>query len=147
MRGKKWVGTVSPRLEGSSPVRGKFFAQFFFSNTILADLTEWSIYRKTQIYMYTCVALLCIGCLVIQRSIVWNQWDYCLPRTDTSNKLITLLCALLCQNSLMDVTKSLKTESWNAVLHAKDIPRSNMCTKPHIKSAIGRNILTVHKTS
>ena len=30
----------NPRVKGSSPVRGKFFAQFFFSNTILADLTE-----------------------------------------------------------------------------------------------------------
>ena len=32
--------TVSPRVEGSSPVTGKCFADFFFSNTILADLTE-----------------------------------------------------------------------------------------------------------
>ena len=32
--------TVSPRVEGSSPVRGKFSADFFYSNTILADLTE-----------------------------------------------------------------------------------------------------------
>ena len=32
--------TVSPRVKGSSPVRGKFFADFFNSNTILADLTE-----------------------------------------------------------------------------------------------------------
>ena len=29
-----------PKVESSSPVRGKFFADFFFSNTILADLTE-----------------------------------------------------------------------------------------------------------
>ena len=34
------ISTVSPRVEVSSPVRGKFFAEFFFSNTILADLTE-----------------------------------------------------------------------------------------------------------
>ena len=27
-------------VEGSSPVRGNFFAVFFCSNTILADLTE-----------------------------------------------------------------------------------------------------------
>ena len=39
MRHKKWSSTVSPRVKGSSPVRGKFFAQFFVSNTILADLT------------------------------------------------------------------------------------------------------------
>ena len=32
--------TDSPRVEGSSTVRGKFFAECFFSNTILADLTE-----------------------------------------------------------------------------------------------------------
>ena len=31
---------VSPRVEGSTPVGGKFFADFFYSNTILADLTE-----------------------------------------------------------------------------------------------------------
>ena len=30
--------TVSPRVEGSSPVRGNFLAEFFFSNTILAGL-------------------------------------------------------------------------------------------------------------
>ena len=31
----------SPRVEGSSPVRGKFFCCIFFCfNTILADLTE-----------------------------------------------------------------------------------------------------------
>ena len=32
--------TVSPRVKGSSPVRGKFFADFSYSNIILADLTE-----------------------------------------------------------------------------------------------------------
>ena len=32
--------TVSLRVEGSTPVRGNFFAEFFFSNTVLADLTE-----------------------------------------------------------------------------------------------------------
>ena len=32
--------TVSPRVEGSSPVRGKFFAQFPSSNTILASMPE-----------------------------------------------------------------------------------------------------------
>ena len=32
--------TVSPMVESSSPVRGKVFVEFFFSNTILADLTE-----------------------------------------------------------------------------------------------------------
>ena len=31
--------TDSYRVEGSSPVRGRFFAEFFFSNTILEDLT------------------------------------------------------------------------------------------------------------
>ena len=42
--------TVSPRVESSSPVRGNFFVDFFFSNKILADLTEWSrLYlRKTS---------------------------------------------------------------------------------------------------
>ena len=40
--------TVSPRVEGSTPVRGNFFADFY-SNTILADLTEWSIYGKPRI--------------------------------------------------------------------------------------------------
>ena len=34
----------SPRVEGSSPVGGKFFAEFFFSGTILA-----SIYGKPRI--------------------------------------------------------------------------------------------------
>ena len=42
--------TVSPRVEGSSPIGGKFFAEFFFSNTILADLTEWSIYGKPRMF-------------------------------------------------------------------------------------------------
>ena len=32
--------TVSPRVNGSTPVRGKFFADIFYCNTILADLTE-----------------------------------------------------------------------------------------------------------
>ena len=32
--------TVSPRVEGSNPVGGKFFAEFFFSNTILASMPE-----------------------------------------------------------------------------------------------------------
>ena len=32
--------TVSPRAKGPGPVRGKFFADFFYSNTNLADLTE-----------------------------------------------------------------------------------------------------------
>ena len=43
--------TVSPRVESSSPVRGSFFFCwiFFCSNTILADLTEWSIYGKPRI--------------------------------------------------------------------------------------------------
>ena len=31
---------VSPRIEGSSPVGGSFFADFFYPNTVLADLTE-----------------------------------------------------------------------------------------------------------
>ena len=37
--------TDSPGVESSSPVRGKFFAVY----TILADLTEWSIYGKNSI--------------------------------------------------------------------------------------------------
>ena len=47
-----WMGrheTVNTRSEqynyrvmGSVPVRGNFFANLFCSNTILADLTEWS---------------------------------------------------------------------------------------------------------
>ena len=32
--------TVSPRVKGSSPVRDKFFAEFFFSNTVLALMPE-----------------------------------------------------------------------------------------------------------
>ena len=32
--------TVTPRVKGSSPIRYKFFAQLFFSNTSLPDLTE-----------------------------------------------------------------------------------------------------------
>ena len=32
--------TVSPRVEGSTPVRGNFFADFFLSNTILASMPE-----------------------------------------------------------------------------------------------------------
>ena len=38
----------SPRVEGSSPVRGKFFAEFFFSNTILASMPELSIYGNLK---------------------------------------------------------------------------------------------------
>ena len=40
--------TVSSRVKGSSPARGKFFAEFFFCNTILASMPEWSIYGKTR---------------------------------------------------------------------------------------------------
>ena len=44
--------TVNPRVESSSPVRGKLFAEFFFcSNAILADLTEWSTYGKTRMFL------------------------------------------------------------------------------------------------
>ena len=32
--------TDSPRVEGSTPVRGIFFAEFICSNTILVDLPE-----------------------------------------------------------------------------------------------------------
>ena len=32
--------TDNPRVEGSSPVEGSFFAEFICSNTILADLPE-----------------------------------------------------------------------------------------------------------
>ena len=32
--------TVSPRVEDSISVRGNFFAQFFFLNTILASMPE-----------------------------------------------------------------------------------------------------------
>ena len=39
-KGQQVSSTVSPRVEGSNPVRGNFFADFFYSNTILADLTE-----------------------------------------------------------------------------------------------------------
>ena len=34
------VSRVSPRVEGSNPVRGKFFAEFFSSNTVLASMPE-----------------------------------------------------------------------------------------------------------
>ena len=48
---RKVSSAVSPRVEGSTPVRGKFFAYFFYSNTILADLTELSIYGKTRLFV------------------------------------------------------------------------------------------------
>ena len=37
---KEVSSTDSPRVEGSSPVRGSSFAEFICSNTILADLPE-----------------------------------------------------------------------------------------------------------
>ena len=42
--------TGSPRVEGSIPVKGNFFAVIICSYTILADLTEWSIYRKSRMH-------------------------------------------------------------------------------------------------
>ena len=45
--------TVSPRVEGSTPV-----CWFFFSNTILASMPEWSIYGKTRMYPHTFAYLL-----------------------------------------------------------------------------------------
>ena len=36
----------SPRVEGSIPAGCNLFAVFFLLSTILADLTEWSIYEK-----------------------------------------------------------------------------------------------------
>ena len=32
--------TVSPRVKSSSPVRGKIFAEYFYSNTILSSMPE-----------------------------------------------------------------------------------------------------------
>ena len=40
--------TISPRVEGSNPVRGKFLLSFFFSDTILASMPERSIYRENS---------------------------------------------------------------------------------------------------
>ena len=38
---KKEVSTIdSPRIDDSSPVRGKIFAEFILAEFILADLTE-----------------------------------------------------------------------------------------------------------
>ena len=37
---QKVSSTDSPRVEGSSPVRGSFFAEFISSNTILASMPE-----------------------------------------------------------------------------------------------------------
>ena len=62
MRDKKWAA-VSPRVEGSNPVRGKFFAEFFFSNTILASMPEWSIYGKTRMWLRHW--LLCIAFKIV----------------------------------------------------------------------------------
>ena len=49
--GKAWEQEVSTtdstRVKGSSPVEVSFLLNLFFCNTILADLTEWSIYGKT----------------------------------------------------------------------------------------------------
>ena len=41
--------TDSQNVKGSSPVRGNFFAVFFCSNTILADLKERYIHGETRL--------------------------------------------------------------------------------------------------
>ena len=41
--------TDNPRVEGSNPATGNFFAEFICSNTILADLPEWTTLGKPRL--------------------------------------------------------------------------------------------------